>query len=395
MPSYPLNILMLCPDYKPNFGGEAELAYSLAMEFNKLARNLSVLAPTCSDVVPEDAALEHSIIRELELKMFLPLRQFRGYLSWPKAMKTFFSAIRQSVQKTSPDVCFISSYMTWIILSLWRLKVPYTLFLHGEDIIWMVKRGGISKWIFFRACKSAKWIFFNSRYSRDILIKYLPEIVHKSESVGCGIRTNIRWTTENRDEAQKLLNWQGGPILLTVAKLIMRKGIDTTIKAMPDIIARYPNCRYVVVGDGPDRSRFEKIAREEGVSNHFSIMGHVNKETKELIYSSSDIYIMVSYPGEKGEKEGFGITFLEANLHGLPVIGSRCGGIIDSVEDRVNGVLVNPKNSIEVSEAVINLLENPDLCKQLVKRGRQRIEEQFNWPSIANRILKRIEDSAV
>jgi glycosyltransferase involved in cell wall biosynthesis len=99
---------------------------------------------------------------------------------------------------------------------------------------------------------------------------------------------------------------------------------------------------------------------------------------------------MVSYPGLEGEEEGFGITFLEANLHGLPVIGSRCGGIVESVEHFGNGILVKPKRPDDVSYAVKTLLDNPQLCSRMAEYGLQRIKTKYNWNIIAKRVEKRI-----
>lgn len=115
-------------------------------------------------------------------------------------------------------------------------------------------------------------------------------------------------------------------------------------------------------------------------------MGRVDHETKEKLFAASDVYVMVSEPGEVGEEEGFGITFLEANWYGLPVVGSRCGGIPESVEDGINGLLVQPPSPDAVAAAVLRLLGDAALRRDLVHRGRSRISERLNWPAIAQRV---------
>ncbi|MFX0195028.1 MAG: glycosyltransferase family 4 protein [Candidatus Hodarchaeota archaeon] len=390
-----LNVLMLCPDYKPNFGGEAEVAYCLAVELRKLGYIVTVLAPNCPEEVPEDTNLPDAVIRQLDLGRFVPLNRIRGWLTWPVAMRGMLESVRRVVLEKSPDICFVTSYMTWVILALWKLNVPYALFLHGEDITLMAARGGLSKRIFLRACKRAKWIFINSGHSRKLLGGLSVDLLKKSESVGCGVRTKVHWTTDRRDEARRALGWSKGPTVVTVAKLIMRKGIDTVIRAIPKILEKYPDFRYVLVGDGPDRHQLEAIAKQIGVTEHVLMMGHVDLDTKQQIYSASDVYIMVSYPGVQGEEEGFGITFLEANLHGLPVIGSQCGGIPESVEHEGSGLLVEPHQPEKVAEAIDRLLSDPELCRQMVEHGRRRIDTQFNWPTIATRIGPRLAEIVV
>ncbi|MBA7672762.1 GDP-mannose-dependent alpha-(1-6)-phosphatidylinositol monomannoside mannosyltransferase [subsurface metagenome] len=100
-------------------------------------------------------------------------------------------------------------------------------------------------------------------------------------------------------------------------------------------------------------------------------------------YSASDVFIMPSR--EIGEKdiEGFGLVFLEANACGKPVIGGKSGGISDAVADGVSGILVDPLNVDEISQALITLLSNRELAVKLGSQGRKRVEEQFSYPATA------------
>ena len=136
------------------------------------------------------------------------------------------------------------------------------------------------------------------------------------------------------------------------------------------------------------------MVKQVGVTDHVIMTGRVDEQTKQHIYAAGDVYVMVSYPGQRGEVEGFGISFLEANLHGLPVIGSRCGGISESVEHERSGLLVDILRPDQVAAAVDRLLNDPEQRHQMAQRGRQRIENQFNWRTIAECVGDRLASVA-
>ena len=384
------SLLLICPDFKPNLGGEAELAYRLSCALRQAGHDFEVLAPMRDRPAPEDAPLQGTLRRTLPLQRFRPLHRPTGWLAWPGAMRALDRALGEAIERVSPDFCLVTTYMTWVALGLWRHRLSYALFLHGEDVVWMAARGGISLRVFRRACDRATWIYTNSEPSRGKLLALSPHLADRSESVGCGVPTTTAWTADRRAEARQALGWPRGPMLLTVAKLIRRKGIDTVIRALPAIIERHPGCRFTVVGEGPDRAELERLARRSGVADRVLMMGRIDEEEKEKGVAASDIYVMVSYPGAEGEEDGFGISFLEANLHGLPVIGSRCGGIPESVEHERNGLLVDPRRPDQVAEAVDRLLREPRTRSQMVNSGRRRIEERFNWDAISRRITARL-----
>lgn len=386
-------IVTVSPDFKPNVGGEAELAYQLARAFHGQGRLLRVLAPS-QETAPEDEELGSVLARTLPLDRFLPLNGMEAALRWPGAMADLTRSLRRAVPERRDTTWLLTSYMTWIVMAFWRLGVGYSMFLHGEDVTWACCRGRVKRWLFRRACRRSRWIFFNSASSRDNLIRRFPEFTPKTRVAGCGVVPGTEWTTDRRNEARGLLGWGNGPVLLTVATLRLRKGIDTVVRALPRILSRWPDCRYIVVGRGPDRGAILQTAREAGVEDRVEMLGAIGDEMKEKVFAASDVYVMVSYPGPEGEQEGFGITFLEANLHGLPVIGSRCGGIPESVIHEGNGLLVDPRDPGGVAAAADRLLGDPELRERLVAFGRRRIEEELNWHTIAHKIGRRLESRA-
>jgi len=108
-------------------------------------------------------------------------------------------------------------------------------------------------------------------------------------------------------------------------------------------------------------------------------MGYIDENKKNTLYNACNIYIMNSLDtNEEGDSEGFGITFLEANACGLPVIGSKTGGILDAIEDYVNGLLVEPNNPDETAKAIHKLFSDDKLYQQISDSGISRVKSKYS-----------------
>ena len=102
---------------------------------------------------------------------------------------------------------------------------------------------------------------------------------------------------------------------------------------------------------------------------------------------------MSRYIEDSGDSEGFGITFLEANSCGCPVIGSNSGGIPDAVEHNINGLLVDPQNHASLSKSISLILSNKDKRNKLIYKGKKRVLEKFTWEKITDQIVSNYEES--
>lgn len=172
----------------------------------------------------------------------------------------------------------------------------------------------------------------------------------------------------------------GKKVILTVSRLVPRKGVDTVIRALPAILEAVPNTIYVIVGDGPDRRRLEGLARKLGVADHIHFAGCVSDEALPAYYAACDVFVMVSRSiPEVGEVEGFGIVYLEAGACGKPVVAGRSGGVAEAVQDGVSGLLVDPSDVAAVGDAVVSVLQDPALAASLGAAGRRRAQRSSDW----------------
>ena len=179
--------------------------------------------------------------------------------------------------------------------------------------------------------------------------------------------------------------------LLSVGRLIERKGCGLVIESLAQIRHFLSNWRYVIIGNGPYENELRNLALEHNLTGNVQI---ITKEgTAELLewYRVSDVFVMVSREiPEKGEVEGLGLVYMEAGGAFLPVIAGRTGGVIDVVEDGVNGFLVEPFSQEQVSEAILKLYNDRSLRQSMGKKGRLLAEYQWRWEKVAEKIVEAV-----
>jgi len=182
----------------------------------------------------------------------------------------------------------------------------------------------------------------------------------------------------------------GKKILLSVSRLEeLYKGHDYVIKSLPLIKAKIPEAHYVIVGEGWLKLYYQELAENLGVIDDISFVGEVPDKELRKWYQICDVFVMVSRDSTiDGGAEGFGIVYLEANAYGKPVVGGRAGGVPDAIIDNVTGLLVNPENEMEITEAIVKLLANPELAKKLGEQGRKRILQDLTWSKIGEKVEK-------
>tara|TARA_B100000029_G_scaffold218234_1_gene216046 strand:- start:2205 stop:3311 length:1107 start_codon:yes stop_codon:yes gene_type:complete len=176
--------------------------------------------------------------------------------------------------------------------------------------------------------------------------------------------------------------------LLTVCRLDASekyKGLDHVICALPKIQKQYKNCQYIIVGDGDDRERLEKLSREVGVKD--SVIFEGNKSTQELheYYYDCDVFLQPS------NAEGWSSVYMEAMFFSKPAIGCNDGGTPEIVLDRKTGYLVKYADIEEIARTVIGIFENPEEAKRIAETGKFRVEKDFAFKNRIQRIEKLLE----
>ncbi|MDD2807785.1 MAG: glycosyltransferase family 4 protein [Patescibacteria group bacterium] len=257
-------------------------------------------------------------------------------------------------------------------------KVPYIFFAHGLDIM-LPQQFMRKKKILKKVIAQADGIIANSHYTFDELVALGADPKKIIVAYPCPAilphlaKTNDISTLINQNDLT------GKKILLTVGRLVERKGHDMVIKALPKIIAQIPNVIYLIAGDGPQKNELKSLVDKLGLNTKVKFLGALASEAIAELYQMCDLFIMPNRQLSNGDVEGFGIVFLEANMFGKPVIGGKNGGVIEAIIDGKTGLLVNPTNLDEIANASIKLLSDTAYAERLGLQGLERASNEFDW----------------
>lgn len=179
---------------------------------------------------------------------------------------------------------------------------------------------------------------------------------------------------------RKELGLEGKKVIVSVGRLVHRKGQDHLIESLPEIVKRVPNAHLLMVGKGPYLDHLAKLVAVNHLEDHVSFIGRIQYAQLPQFICAGDVFAMPSRSRLAGlEVEGLGIVYLEASSCGLPVVAGSSGGAPDAVIQGVTGVVVDGTNNSEIAEAIVSLLKDPDKAQKMGAAGRQWIIESWRW----------------
>ena len=285
-----------------------------------------------------------------------------------------------------------------------RLQIPYSLFLYGGDLL--SEQHKIRHSTFKR--RTARAIFGGaavlvaiSAWTRDLALTILGDLGldghgQRLRVVPLGTDPDYFKPGVHSTDLRERFDLPGDKTrwLLTVARLDRHKGVDTVIRALPAIVARFPDVHYAVAGSGAERDALEKLAHKGGVADRVRFLGGVSERDLPALYNLASVYVGASRIANRIGVEGFGISLVEASACGLPVVAGNSGGIPDAVRDGETGFLVPPEDPAALADAIIRLLADRELAQRIGAAGRRAVETHYNWDRVV-RDLRAIEAEVV
>src|SRR5712664_122418 len=311
-------------------------------------------------------------------RRFRPLPNWK-YWQWPRAVPQFLHAA--STALTGHYDCLHCGDLFPQALNGVALreifKLPLLIFCHGDEISQIDQRRyqpRVRDFIY----RHADAIIAANQFACDGLTRIgIPaERIHKLTP---GVNFEDFQPRPKRADLVELYGLQGKKVLLTVARLVPRKGHKIVLQALPKVLAEVPDLKYLIVGEGSERDSLQTLARELGVQDAVIFAGDVVHDQICDFYNLCDVFVMVNRLDEGGDVESFGMVFTEANAVGKPVIGGRSGGTAEAVIPGQTGFLVDPKSVYELAERLLLLLNNEDLSKRMGAAGLERVRLEFNW----------------
>jgi glycosyltransferase involved in cell wall biosynthesis len=260
-------------------------------------------------------------------------------------------------------------------------KVPLMVTAHGSDMSSFEGRlGSALKRFVLSRVKSCS---ANSQYTSRQINLILPQL--PVEVIPMGVDPG-EFRTEKKSTVRKTLGI-GGEFLLFVGRLVQEKGPLYLLKALPPVLEKFPRTLLVLAGGGTQRRELEHLAEDLGITHAVRFLGRIPHQELACYYSAADVFVGPSLV------EGLGIVFLEAAASGLPIVGSRVGGVSDILIDGVTGIEVEPANSGQLANAIIRLLDNPELRRTLANNARQHVEQHFTWKQVALRFDRLLRET--
>ena len=178
------------------------------------------------------------------------------------------------------------------------------------------------------------------------------------------------------------------PVLLTVGRLVKKKGHETVLRSLPLVLKEFPDLRYLIVGDGPERRHLEEIVQQLDLAKMVIFVGNVPHAELGDYYRAADIFCMINQCDASGDIESFGMVFIEANAAAKPVVGGRSGGTTQSIVDGKTGLLCEPGSPALTAAHLLLLLRNADLRARMGNAGLSRARTEFGWESRAAQLFE-------
>lgn len=255
--------------------------------------------------------------------------------------------------------------------------IRYTVIIHGMDFAFAIRRNR-KRFLTKLILKNSQKIICSNNFVADMVKDFVGEAaVSKVQVVNPGINNDFILNDVLVKKIKKEYDLEDKTVLLSVGRLVKRKGFDKVVEVMSDVNKAVPNLKYVLAGKGPDEDYIKKCQK---VGADILYLDNLPEEEKWAWLALCDIFIMPSR-NINGDFEGFGIVYLEANLAGKPVIGGNSGGVADAIRGAYSGILVDSENAESIKEAIISLATNKELCQKLGAQGQRRAIEEFNWPN--------------
>ncbi|MFA5954524.1 MAG: glycosyltransferase family 4 protein [Patescibacteria group bacterium] len=361
-------------DYPPQPGGVGVMYRQLCL----------ALAPYVSVVTTPLANGQIDIHDESYQLQRLRLLSKNG---WPKWRKLFFDLMSGRLPIASNGIVLVGQILP-VGIAVWLAshfkKISYAVFVHGMDITTAVSYPR-RRWVIQHILARAKVVLAANEFIKAYLVSL--GVAAEKIRVIYPIVPALPSLADERDALRLRLNIANNFVILTVARLVERKGVDIVIVAMEQVWQEVPTAKYYIVGDGPAREKLEKLRQRSSRPEQIVLLGKCSDKEAIEWRAAADLFVMVPKTLANNDTEGIGIAILEASAAGLPVIGSKHGGVPEGIEDSKTGVLIAERDSERLAEVIIDFAKYPDKRMEFGKAGRKMVSERFNAKKVGNEFL--------
>lgn len=382
-----MKILLIAPYFFPKNYGGAPYVYKEIINLSKNTFHVftDLDVSMINDIRLYDKKSNFSIVRTEDLifknkstnKLKNYLRLFFHIIS------TSFSYIK-NLFLLNPDIVICGQvYEVGWLCTLNRLfKIKTICYVHGEELTMRRPEGLWSRLKTFfseRIIKNSIGIIAVSEYTKNIINNKFNRIENVF-IVNNGVDLKKFYQNTKNGNLEEMYKIKNCRVLLSLARLVPKKGIDLVINSLPEILLDFPDVKLLVGGTGPDRSRLEFLSEQCGAKDCVIFAGFVDDDALNDFINLGDIFVMPNRNVD-GDTEGFGLVFLQASACGLPVIGGNAGGTSDAIQNGKSGYLVDGSSKEEFVARVLQIFRNDIERKGMSEFSRQWVAAECSWES--------------
>jgi len=365
-------VLLITSEFPPFAGGVGNYYFNLAKKLPE--SDIAIV----TEKLPDSDSADLNNLKVFKRKLLTPLP------IWPRWIFAVIKIARLKI-KTRSKALWVGQILPWGTVCFIYKKLfgwPYFVSLHGTDLL-SAQATNLKKFLALKILKNADFITVNSKFTQY----KLSELGNFSKnSTVIYPAPNIKPTTDYQP------TYNNTKIILSVSRLVPRKGLLNLIKAMPGVINKNPEAKLYIIGNGPQNKELTDKINSLGLTNNIIIENEITNDQLRNFYQKCDLFVLTPQ-SINNEIEGLGIVYQEAELFGKPVIASAEGGITETVIDGQTGLIINnPENTQELSNLINKLLADPGLRKRLGQNAQKFIKEKFNWQNQADSLSKLINN---
>jgi phosphatidyl-myo-inositol dimannoside synthase len=377
--------LFVTQDFGPDLGGMARRHVELCRRF---APDDVVVSTVATSVAGAFDVNERYAIRRQPFP-FGHANRFVNQMRWARALVKESSRGVHIVHCGNIRPCGYAVSMARLACSR-----PYILYVYGGDLLRerdVKARSPVKRRAARRILGDANGIVAISEWSatlaRDLMT--LVGVAHPPPVRAIPLGTDPVQFSPSRDRGwlRRRFALAECPVVLTVARLVPHKGQDVGLHAIARLMRELPLVRYVLVGEGPDRPRLERLAQTLGIAERVVFAGAVSDDDLADAYASASVYLGLSRVDDGVNVEGFGISFVEAAASGVPCVAGDSGGVRSAVRDGETGLVVSPTDTDAVVHALRAMLSDDALRRKLGDQARRAVETYYNWDRVARETL--------
>ena len=379
-----MKIAMLTPYFYPHTGGTEKYVRDLSLELSKKGHDVTII----SNNVPKKAKAPKEEMMDGVKVIRLPAFDF-PYLPISFAFGKKLIEDMDIVHTHGPAFSFTRSIPR-------NFKKPHILTFHCDTIMFDKFKGIPIPGFLRSAFEFIMDIYLRMIVPRaDMIIStteayastspVLKDFPHKIVPIGIhaekidGMIKKLNLTPDKKKSNQ----------IIFLGRLAQNKGVDFLVKALPKVLAKFPNTELLICGEGEEKGHLLKLIKKFGIEKSIAFYGTLTFDKLVELYYTSTVFVMPSI----SRLEAFGIVQLEAMACSTPVVCSNIPGPNAVMEVGKSGFLAEPRNPDSLAEALIKILENPEKAKEMGRYGRTLVETKYNWDVIADQILAIYEEA--